>query len=86
MMYDRLRDAADERHDPTFGQTPLVYYAPPITRADARSNGVYRDWENLIAFLRERHGERATAAVFPCGAVQIGRPRTAGVDGEARGV
>jgi hypothetical protein len=72
MMYDRLRDVPGGRFDPTYGEAPMVYYAPPITPADARSNAVYRDWDELIAYLSARHGDRATAAVFPCGAIQIG--------------
>ena len=56
----------------------MVYYSPAITAADARSNAVYREWDALIAFLRGRHGEHATAAVFPCGSIQLARESVGG--------
>ena len=52
MVYDRMRDVPDARRAPSFRGTEMVYYAPPITAADARCNAVYRDWDALIAFLR----------------------------------
>ncbi len=73
MVYDRLRDALGKRHDPAFRGTRLVYYAPPVTVSDVRSNALFRDWDALIADLRERHGAHATAAIFPCGAIQLAR-------------
>jgi hypothetical protein len=62
-----------ERRDRVFRGTPLVYYAPGITPADARCNAVYREWDALIAHLQERHSDQdqATVAVFPCGAIQL---------------
>jgi nickel-dependent lactate racemase len=36
--------------------------------ADTR---VHNQWDQVIAELRARHGERATVNVFPCGALQI---------------
>ena len=78
MMYDRLRDAPGGHIDPAFRGTQMVYYSPAITAADARSNAVYREWDALIAFLRGRHGEHATAAVFPCGSIQLARESVGG--------
>jgi nickel-dependent lactate racemase len=71
MMYDRASGHPGDRQDRSFRGTPLVYYAPDITPADARCNAVYREWDALIAHLQERHGDRATVAVFPCGAIQL---------------
>jgi nickel-dependent lactate racemase len=71
MMYDRALGHPGERHDRAFRGTPLVYYAPDITPADARCNALYREWDALIAHLQERHGDQATVAVFPCGAIQL---------------
>jgi len=78
MMYDRLRDAPGGRSDPDFRGTQMVYYSPGITAADARSNAVYHEWDALIAFLQKQHGDHATAAVFPCGCIQLARESVEG--------
>jgi hypothetical protein len=77
MVYDRLGDAPRVRRDPAFRGTRLVYFAPPITAADARTDAVFREWDTLIGYLRDRHGDCATAAVFPCGAMQLARESVA---------
>lgn len=55
----------------------LVFFSPGVNDADlserAKQDGVllFRAWHDTVDWLRRRHGERASAAVFPCAAIQL---------------
>jgi len=62
-----------ERH---FRGRRLILYSPNLSLPEVRQaydadTVVLNRWEDVMAELEERHGEKATAAVFPSGAVQI---------------
>ena len=73
MRYDRLREQGD-RGTRSAASSP-VYFSPNLSPADARSDALFRRWEDLIACLEARHGPGASAAVFPCASIQLASRR-----------
>lgn len=72
MRYDRLAGMDDPRGaTPMLNGARLVYFSPYLSQSDVRSRALFRRWDELLADLALRYGERASAAVFPCGSVQI---------------
>jgi nickel-dependent lactate racemase len=72
MRYDPLRLGEDEPEGPqTMWGTSVVYFSPHLTAADSGGETVFRLWDELLACLSERHGEKATVVVFPCGSIQL---------------
>ena len=69
------------RYDPLHGRenTPnrealsTVYFSPWLTPADTRGGVVFRQWDDLVKRLIERHGYQASTAVFPCASIQLAR-------------
>lgn len=51
----------------------VVTYAPGLAEAEAKRDGVFRCWDDVVAHLVGRHGQAATVSVFPAGSLQIAR-------------
>lgn len=59
----------------------LVFFAPNIDRGTlqpaAREEAIlFKTWDETLAWLVARHGERARVSVFPCGTIQLGAGRS----------
>ncbi len=55
----------------------LVFFAPGIDRGAlppaAREEAIlFKTWSETLAWLENKHGERARVSVFPCGTIQLG--------------
>jgi nickel-dependent lactate racemase len=59
-------------HPRTFDDQPLVYFSPTLTVQDARHPFTFQRWEDVIAYVSERH-DHPDVAVFPCGALQLAK-------------
>ena len=84
MCYDPLREPGNGENSAStpnrsevdsFAGTSTVYFSPNLSAADTRSNALFRRWEDLIQYLEARHGDGATAAVFPCASIQLAEER-----------
>src|SRR5690606_11802421 len=58
----------------------LVFFAPNLDRGAlqpaARDEAIlFKTWQETLAWLVARHGERARVSVFPCGTIQLGTGR-----------
>lgn len=58
----------------------LVFFAPNLDRGAlqpaARDEAIlFKTWQETLAWLVARHGERARVSVFPCGTIQLGAGR-----------
>ena len=70
----------DFRRAPGVKGRDLVFFAPKIDRGslqpEARDAAIlFRTWEETEAWLRAKHGETASVAVFPCATMQLGAGR-----------
>ena len=70
-----------------FGRAPrvkgrdIVFFAPLVDRGSlqpaARDETIlFRTWEETVAWLRDKHGDRAKVSIFPCATIQIGPGRS----------
>jgi nickel-dependent lactate racemase len=72
MRYDPRAGMEDARGaTPMLNGVRLVYFSPYLSQADVRSRALFRSWDELLADLTSRYGEQASAAIFPCGSMQI---------------
>jgi nickel-dependent lactate racemase len=74
MRYDDFqRQREMRRQAASFWGAPIVTYAPGLTEAEAKRDGAFRHWPDVVAHLAGRHGQEATVAVFPCGSMQVAK-------------
>jgi hypothetical protein len=57
----------------------LVFFSPGISAGeltdDARAGTtLVPTWDDTVSWLRNKHGDSARVAVFPCGTIQLGAP------------
>lgn len=70
----------DAGRAPRVKQRELAFFAPGIDRgalqpAARDETRLFKTWEETLAWLVARHGERARVSVFPCGTIQLGTGR-----------
>jgi hypothetical protein len=65
-----------DRGPPRVRGRDLVFFSPGVERGslapEARdATRLFRTWAETLAWLRAKHGDSATAAVFPCATMQL---------------
>ena len=60
-----------QRAAQTMQGASVVMFAPWIPPVYAPGAVLLRRWDDLVDYLQDKHGDRATVAVFPCGSIQI---------------
>ena len=66
-------DEPPPERKPASQQPSTIYFSPTLSTTDTRGELVFRRWDDLVQYLRQRYDERATVAVFPCGSIQLAR-------------
>jgi hypothetical protein len=70
----------DSGRPPRVKGREVVFFAPGIDRGAlqpaAREQAIlFKSWSETLAWLVNKHGDRARVSIFPCGTIQLGAGR-----------